>query len=179
MTSLTRGACLFIVPLFTFSSFLSSSVASGLPAIDTCVSVAKFGDHYYQVFTVPSAQSLARVAASQMTYNGLQGHLVTITSQPEQEFVAALTKNYGSRFWIDGERIVSGGFSFASGPDVGASVAYTNWESGQPNNNGGDQDCIEFTETGLWADWACGEDRGFIVEYEACAEPWCTRMLSS
>jgi hypothetical protein len=112
-----------------------------------------------------------------MTYHGLQGHLVTITSQPEQEFVASLTKNYGSRFWIDGERNSNGGFSFMSGPDAGSDVIHTNWEAGQPNNNGGDQDCLELGETGLWADWSCGENRGFVVEYEACVEPWCTRMM--
>ncbi len=45
-----------------------------------------------------------------------RGHLVTITTQAEQDFVAALAKNYGSRFWIDGVKNGNDGFASCTAP---------------------------------------------------------------
>jgi hypothetical protein len=174
----------FIRRVLSAAATLTTSTTTTTPAPivhttvapPTCAILESFGGHYYQVFPGRSTQPQAKLAASQMTYNGLQGHLVTITSQAEQDFVTELTKNYGTRFWIDGERNGTSVLRFFQGPEKGTAVIHTYWEPGQPNNSGGNQNCIEFSEYGKWNDWACDNDRGFIVEYEVCFEPWCTRM---
>ena len=62
--------------------------------------IFEFNGHYYEVVNSQASwvqNSLtagthqdALDAASQMTYNGLQGHLVTITSQEEQDFLVSI-----------------------------------------------------------------------------------------
>lgn len=60
--------------------------------------------------------------------------------------------------WVDGAQFWMGG---ASGVKVGG--LYSNWQSGQPNNNGGNQDCLRLGTDALWDDVACADTySGFI-----------------
>ena len=42
-------------------------------------------------------------------------------------------------------------------PD-GNAMTYSNWDTGEPNNYGGNQDCIEFISNGMWWDGPCNSN---------------------
>ncbi|HEX6915128.1 MAG TPA: LamG-like jellyroll fold domain-containing protein, partial [Chitinophagaceae bacterium] len=117
--------------------------------------------HYYEWVPAPSITwTNARLAASQRTFNGLQGYLVTITSAAEMSFIA--TKLQGSGWlgasdlayegtwrWVTGpEGLENGGLGrhfsnqFKGGGNCSAAQApgingnYANWSAGEPNDCG-------------------------------------------
>ncbi|XP_037021657.2 pulmonary surfactant-associated protein D-like isoform X1 [Artibeus jamaicensis] len=48
---------------------------------------------------------------------------------------------------------------------TGESLVYSNWNSGEPNNSGGEEDCVEIYDNGKWNDKSCGERRLVICEF--------------
>lgn len=94
--------------------------------------------------------SEARDAAAARTYNGTSGHLVTITSQAEQDFVSTTFSD--RTFWMGGIQPPGspepdGGFTWITG----APFAFTAWWSGEPNNVG-DENAIQMNNFGRWND---------------------------
>jgi hypothetical protein len=133
----------------------------------------------------------ARDAANAMTLDGIQGHLATINSPEEDEFVYGLTVGIGE-LWIGGNQIActptpSPGCGWAwrnvSGQDVGEPISatnntsppfsiddpYTNWQPTEPNDH------LGVDEVGLgiglggnrgWNDEGfLSNIRGYVVEY--------------
>jgi len=49
---------------------------------------------------------------------------------------------------------------------------YTFWYSGEPNNAGGPEACLEIRQfwNGKWNDESCGEERGFVCSKKICSE---------
>jgi hypothetical protein len=37
----------------------------------------------------------------------------------------------------------------------GSSISYTNWNSGEPNDSGGAEECAHFSTSGFWNDHQC------------------------
>ena len=116
---------------------------------------------------------------------GMGGHLVTITSADENDFVADLVADQGvgdlQRYWLGG---------YQPYPNVDESVwawvtgeewDYTNWAPGEPNNGvGGTQHWLHYwPDVGLWDDM---ENRavmsGFVIEYEV-PEPASLALLGA
>lgn len=54
-----------------------------------------------------------------------------------------------------------GKFTYPSGEPL----VYSNWAPGEPNNNGGAENCVEIFTNGQWNDKACGEQRLVICEF--------------
>lgn len=48
---------------------------------------------------------------------------------------------------------------------TGEALVYSNWAPGEPNNNGGAENCVEIFTNGQWNDKACGEQRLVICEF--------------
>lgn len=112
----------------------------------------------------------------------MSGHLATITSQDESDFIN-LHFYTNERYWL-------GGFQSAGSPEpdggwqwiTGESWEYTDWLSGEPNNNycdvpgvhpiGWPEDAIE-THYGSWNDYPSDVSTtgGFIVEYSVINNP--------
>jgi cysteine-rich repeat protein len=106
-----------------------------------------------------------RANAHSACSSSLGGHLVTIGSQAENDFVwlDVMTPATGTARWIDlSDQAQEGSFVWSTSEPV----AYTNWGSGEPNNSG-NEDCAEFRYfDNEWNDGACGSARPFICEYE-------------
>jgi len=129
-----------------------------------------FESNYYEFVQVTdplvganNSWATANAAASARIYNGVNGHLATITSVAENNFLYGLT---------------SGVFSNFTGSWIGVpSSSFTNWGGSEPNNGGGYAYMHIGTTTyaGIapreWADavgnpWACDPVVGYFVEYE-------------
>ncbi|XP_077206968.1 mannose-binding protein-like [Paroedura picta] len=55
-----------------------------------------------------------------------------------------------------------GRFKYANGE----LVSYTNWKAGEPNDSGGNEDCVTmYTENGQWNDYNCNEKALIICEF--------------
>ena len=99
--------------------------------------------HYYELIDSNLTWYDARDAAAGMSYNGMQGHLATITSSGENNFVLNEWPDLGEdfEFWI-------GGTDEASEDDwewiTDEPWSYTNWNSGEPNDSGDGEDCLNY-----------------------------------
>ena len=88
--------------------------------------------HYYALISVPGGITWenAKNAAQSLSYSGVNGHLATITSQDESDFI--VDKLYPTYNWIggfqpDGSEEPAGGWQWITGE----SWSYINWESGR------------------------------------------------
>jgi len=146
--------------------------------------------HYYEALAFPSGITWddANALASSSSYLGMSGHLATITSMDENNFII---NNLGGADALHGYFL--GGFQPAGSPEpagnwqwvTGEAWLFTNWASVEPNNtySGGaifylpggstSEEVLHFYHgNGYWNDvpltsgWG-----GLIVEYEANAAP--------
>lgn len=141
--------------------------------------------HMYEVVDNGGSISAndAKTAADARMIGGIPGYLATITSVEENDYVSArLTSDgwlgasdvgmEGDWKWIDGPEA---GTSFWSGNFEGGSVdgRYANWHSGEPNDDGGNEDCAEFYAGvgAQWNDLPCGDEgdglSSYVTEYGA------------
>ena len=110
----------------------------------------------------------ARSAAAATSYLGLPGHLATVTSQAENDFIVSTWPGIGDpdRVWIGGtDEGSDGNWRWITGE----SWSYENWASDEPNG-GTIENCLEYKENEQWNDGPCDvcddDHRSFIVEYE-------------
>jgi hypothetical protein len=136
--------------------------------------------HWYGAIPMDHAPGWqeANAAAHALQYKGRRGHLVTIASAAENEFV---TKHFGrmlgGRFWL-------GGYKDRGAPDyddpasgwrwvTGEPWRYTNWQPGEPNGSRGGAPGSDYLHTlshGQWNDEQntplSDSAKGFLVEFE-------------
>ncbi len=134
--------------------------------------------HLYEYISSTLTWTNAKTAAEALSKYGATGYLTTITSQAENDFVAARLANAGwmgaSDSSVEGTwRWVVGpenDTAFWSGASGGSTVGgnYANWGTGEPNNSG-DEDCAQFLAggSGKWNDLPCNSTTlpGYVVEY--------------
>jgi len=148
--------------------------------------------HVYDVVTAPTdlTWDQAKAAAEAMSWGGVSGHLATLTSQAENDFVTGLLSPVpqGHNYcWIGGYQPggpePAGGWAWVTGEPWD----YTNWSSGEPNNVG-DEDALQLVDNnpehqgigdvGTWNDhrYDYNEDDRYVVEYDV-PEPATLGML--
>lgn len=127
--------------------------------------------HWYEFVSSTLDWSSAEAAAAGREHDGMPGYLGSITSAEETAFVASIYP--GSDAWIgfvqyDNSDEPSGNWEWVSGEATG----YTNWDSGEPNNSGG-EDCAELWTSGVyWNDINCSSTNGwYLVEYDPAPPP--------
>lgn len=76
-----------------------------------------------------------------------------------QQLVTA--ENKAAAFLSITDSKTEGEFTYPSGEPL----VYSNWAPGEPNNNGGNEDCVEIFTNGKWNDKSCGESRLVICEF--------------
>ena len=152
--------------------------------------------HYYEFIKYDAASTktwtASNTAASGKNFLGLTGYLATVTSADENKFMNDRIKEIG---WIGGSSAgtlaeTPGGrvWKWVTGPETGttfwtgnqtgtaAQNQYTNWASGEPNNNdtgsndpskGNNEPYAHFLGNGTWNDYSNGrgEVQGYWVEY--------------
>ena len=125
--------------------------------------------HYYEAIPGPITWNTARVAAEGKSLKGTSGHLATITSHSEQEFIDAHFP--GLNYWIGASQPVGatepdGDWEWLTGEDFGL---YTNWRPGEPNNVG-DNEHVAHIGTGGGNDiHATHNLPGYLVEFDVVA----------
>jgi len=94
----------------------------------------RYNGHYYKVYDRSMTWSEARRYCAQRG-----GHLVTINSQGEQDFLIDLIQEYGNKncYWIGGHKNSRGEWRWITNENT----YYANWAKGQPDNYTGDEDC--------------------------------------
>jgi len=148
------------------SIFLSLGLLSATAAAAAPTQWAVNG-HWYEHITVAQSFHDAVAEAETRTHLGLAGHLVTIGSAAENEFVHGLTQ--ASATWLGASDVtVEGEWRWVSGPETGQLLTYTNWGPGEPNNVG-NEDYAIFNNPwggGMWNDRP-DTTAFYVVEYSA------------
>lgn len=153
----------------------------GPPALATPM---PFGSNYYEFVEVTdpftgnnNSWFVAKAAAQVSVFNGVNGHLATVTSQAENNFLLSLVSGSFTGFkgaWLGGKDPEG----WLDGPENGMAFSYTNWGGVEPNNAGYAYMSIGaggVYAPGLWADDSGVQGFpdpdsdpviGYFVEYE-------------
>ena len=137
--------------------------------------------HYYEVIPfvdncwndLYSWQEAYDHSISQV-YNGASGHMTTVTSQEEWNFITTLS-GFGNDLWLGG---------YQAGSDFGGpnndwewvngegDFTFVAWSAGEPNEAGiGFEDRLETWNNGWWNDSLGNINQGYIIEYDTPMAP--------
>jgi hypothetical protein len=144
--------------------------------------------HWYEVVTDTATWDEANAAAAARSHMGMPGHLATITSGAENDFISdlspgsdppalyilggyqnpAATTFGGGWQWVTGEA-----FSYTNWCGPGCGVEPNDGNDGSEAVGSGDEDRLHFFHAGnvnadglTWNDYPGGEQAGYVVEYE-------------
>ncbi|OGL55605.1 MAG: hypothetical protein A3C43_06995 [Candidatus Schekmanbacteria bacterium RIFCSPHIGHO2_02_FULL_38_11] len=145
--------------------------------------------HYYDVIDVSINWDDANTAAESSTFLGMKGHLATITSADENQFIINMlgATDTFHRSWIGGFQASgssepNGGWSWVTGEPF----IYSNWDTNEPNNyGGGNENALEFVWGTTWNDnnknWNEQENfiYSYVVEYEGSTSTTTTTITTT
>ena len=160
----------FLKAIFLIATFMVST--------GWCFNVIELdNDHAYAVISGRITWVEARDEALTLEYDGIQGHLATLTTEAENNFVWEELGGNLKHYWIGGEQTGSpeeptGGWSWVTGE----AWEFAHWFSpAELNNSGGKQHYLSFWSGpgGNWMDarndW--GGAKGYVVEFSSQAVP--------
>lgn len=131
------------------------------------------GGHSYAFVSAGEGMSWTE---AQEAAAAMGGYLVNITSQAENTFVhqtvlSGRFVNFPDVVYLGGERASQGSavWRWDDGPEQGQAFGYTNWSSGEPNNNGGSENVLVMYSDGTWNDTVDNYSFavGYVVEFNA------------
>lgn len=157
------------------SAVMAASALGLLAAPAAAVTQFAGNGHLYEyVATNLSWQGALAAAAAATPIAGYTAHLVTITSQGEDDFVKALT-GPATFVWAAGtDEALEGTWKWAAGPEAGqtffvlggAQVGFSNWNVGEPNNASTENYLHFKANAGNWNDiFSTFPSGGYVVEY--------------
>jgi len=136
--------------------------------------------HYYDVVSSKDYVSWDEANRDSQTleHNGLSGHLVTLTSAAENDFVwqllSAASADDFDRYWLGGYQVDGASEPVGGWTWVTTEVwDYENWHVGEPNNSGRhgvDQNWLHYWDTtiGEWDDMDLRDIMtGYVIEYDS------------
>ena len=157
------------ITLLIITMIVTSSVRLGAEPTEWQVMDGGNG-HYYEFVEDPRLWTEAYADALTRIHLGYQGHLVTITSRGEQDFLNSIKPSSGDA-WLGGsDAAAEGVWRWVAGPENGQLMAdsFLNWASGEPNNFMNEDYLIGWWREGdgdNWNDGSIDRYRGYVVEY--------------
>jgi hypothetical protein len=128
----------------------------------------RYNNHYYDKITVSCGilWNDARTQAETKYYYGFKGHLATITTQDESNFIAAKFPAAGyalGGYQTSHSQEPAGGWKWVTDE----TWKFTSWAPEEPNNvNGGEDILMTWDPKGRWNDGTRNLVSGYIIEYE-------------
>jgi hypothetical protein len=135
--------------------------------------------NFYRYVNSLATLPAARAAAAAALLDGQPGHLLTISSASENSLIQSMIT---SAAWIDAEdSVVEGEWRWISGGDAGQMFwlgtgtgsaqggFYTNWNTNEPNNSGGNEDGAQIRVDGRWNDTNIAGTNTYVIEWEGAA----------
>jgi hypothetical protein len=131
--------------------------------------------HYYEVISTTNGPWNWQEAvddAETRSFGGVFGHLVTITSQQENDFLRddldIPDSSWIGAFQPDGTGEPNDGWSWVTGEAWG----FTSWAVNEPNDAGDNEDCGQWwTPDGTWNDITCTNSYGtYVIEFDTESE---------
>ena len=109
----------------------------------------------------------AETAAAALTYQGMPGHLATLTSAAEQAFVEGIRTYLGLPDWRPWIGLWDANGTGTFGWVTGEPFAFTHWGAGEPTDIGVER-WVEMFASGAWNNNvdSSGIAQGYLVEYE-------------
>ncbi|XP_031217975.1 pulmonary surfactant-associated protein D [Mastomys coucha] len=129
--------------------------------------------HYKKAALFPDGRSVGdkifRTANSEKPFEEAQemcrqagGQLASPRSATENAAIQQLITAHNKAAFLSMTDVgTEGKFTYPTGEPL----VYSNWAPGEPNNNGGAENCVEIFTNGQWNDKACGEQRLVICEF--------------
>jgi hypothetical protein len=163
---MNNGRARYLVYVVTFlAAVLFSAAAWAQPVLNPG------NGHYYEVISTTNGLFTWQEAADDAetrSFGGVFGHLVTITSQQENDFLRD-DLNIPLDSWIGafqppGTGEPNDGWSWVTGE----AWSFTNWDVGEPNDAGDDEDCGQWwTSDGAWNDNDCANSyENYVIEFD-------------
>jgi hypothetical protein len=87
------------------------------------------------------------------------GNLAAVQSSADNSFMQSLAAG-SANTWLGATNLSTGYYVWESGGDL----SYLNWSPGEPNNDGGNEHCLEMYSSGLWNDVNCGKSFASICQ---------------
>ena len=140
--------------------------------------------HFYRPISQGATYTNARTLASQQTFKGQQGYLVTITSADEDAFIFANVPQSSIWFALTDE-VSEARWTIDAGPEAGTLIKinngqlngnipgqYNNWAPGEPNNSGNEDYAVTKWGGGSqWNDLPNNFSCAYVVEFGTWANP--------
>jgi hypothetical protein len=140
--------------------------------------------HFYRPVSTAMFYSAAKSSAASEVFKGVNGYLVTITSQDEQNFIVANVPQ--NNIWFALSDVAQEGYwRIDAGPENGTLIKtangqtagniagqYNNWCGGEPNNAGGEHYAVtKWGGGGCWNDLPNNYNCAYIVEFGNWSNP--------
>jgi hypothetical protein len=140
--------------------------------------------HFYRPISTGATYTNARTLASQQTFKGQQGYLVTITSADEDAFIFANVPQSSIWFALTDE-VEEARWTIDAGPEKGTLIKinngqlngnipgqYNNWAGGEPNNSGNEDYAVTKWGGGSqWNDLPNHFSCAYVVEFGTWTNP--------
>jgi len=139
--------------------------------------------HFYRPIATGATYTNARALASQQTFKGQQGYLVTITSADEDAFIFNNVPQSNIWFALTDE-VSEARWTIDAGPEAGTLIKinngqlngnipgqYNNWAPGEPNNSGNEDYAVTKWNGSQWNDLPNHFSNPYVVEFGTWANP--------
>ena len=140
--------------------------------------------HFYRPISTTATYLNARTLASQQTFKGQQGYLVTITSADEDAFIFNNVPQ-GNIWFALTDEVSEARWTIDAGPEAGTLIKinngqlngnipgqYNNWAGGEPNNSGNEDYAVTKWGGGSqWNDLPNHFSCAYVVEFGTWTNP--------
>ena len=149
---------------------LAAGSIVALSAAQAAPTVWADNGHAYEFISGPVDYATASATAAASTYMGSTGHIVTITSAEELDFVNNTIVGSAIRFWLGmSDTETEGTFRWIQGPEAGLEVdsIFEAWAPGEPNDFSIGEDFAIgwWNGSGQWNDIRGTSSYAYVVEY--------------